>query len=561
MARRLPGTIRSPSIFRAAERLHHCRRFSNARKAQLLDEFRASGKTATDFEEEKNLFEGAVRRWGACESRIRSAPADHMASGVPERYAMVNARVLQWLVPRFFLEGDQTSPSMIRRQAKIIAEELKLPKFKASSGWIRQLARRHALVAVVLHGERASADVAAAQAYAGPHFQDMMRREGVTPRRTFNADETLGFYRQRRRKTIVPVGMRRRVRGVKQDLASLGVLTVIGAGGDVGSLLFTGKPRVPRGMESFADLDDGGATLDGRVENFLYAQTPIGWVSRAAFNLWLIHAFVPFAEVHCRHIQETSRVLLLIDGCPVHFTALLELWRTCCGGAVDVDPAKPAQISVADPGVIVNRGLREPSGAPRDGREVVVRGAIAQHGADITVRNLTVKVRFLPPNTTSLMQPCDMGWIRRLKQAWSRHMDEMISLTPGGQSIKDMQSFDAADYIAQVTEAAMSVPRPEARKHWDSILHDIGSHFDTAREHATRLEEQLAILLARAAEPDCSGQGDVADALAAAAAGQVDDAGDDDSTDLSEAGDGCEDDLDAVEDALVSDVGTDDVDP
>eukprot|EP01013_Petalomonas_cantuscygni_P036640 TRINITY_DN671_c0_g1_i1.p1 TRINITY_DN671_c0_g1~~TRINITY_DN671_c0_g1_i1.p1 ORF type:complete len:282 (+),score=56.86 TRINITY_DN671_c0_g1_i1:909-1754(+) len=262
-------------------------------------------------------------------------------------------------------------------------------------------------------------------------------------------------------------------------------------------------------------------------------------------------------------IKEALRVMLLIDGCTIHYTAMLELWRKC-HGSINVVADEPVRINVTNPAAIVNPGTKEASGSPRDAWEISIRDHIRAHGIDVRVGSLLIKVRFLPANTTSIIQPCDMGWINRLKQAWCRRLDSDIGRTAGGQTVKAMQVFDAIDYMDEVVQAAWMVPPADIVRYWNPLREGVSGRADVARDATERLEERLAILLGHVADPagdagGCQGVAAAAAAEAVAAAGGENGETDDQGAGVTpdSGGAGHQGDLDDAEGFLAADAGVD----
>ena len=93
-----------------------------------------------------------------------------------------------------------------------------------------------------------------------------------------------------------------------------------------------------------------------------YSQ-PNSWMDSNLFESWFHDRFVPYVKKFCNQNNISYKILILIDNSPVH-------------------PPTETLIS-------------------RDGN---------------------VKVKFLPPNTTSILQPMDQGIIEATKRRYKKHL-------------------------------------------------------------------------------------------------------------------------------------------
>ena len=86
------------------------------------------------------------------------------------------------------------------------------------------------------------------------------------------------------------------------------------------------------------------------------------------------------------------------------------------------------------------------------------------HLQSISIEDENVRVVFLPPNMTSLLQPLDQGIIRCVKASYTRQVFEIIraaiDVDPNLQVMDCWKSFTAADTITFI-EAAMDELKPE----------------------------------------------------------------------------------------------------
>ena len=107
----------------------------------------------------------------------------------------VEKLLLVWLNEKQ-LAGDSVSEGLICEKARHLHDDLSktIPgtsaaqEFKANRGWFEKFKRRTGLHNVVRHGEAASSDSAAAEAYKAT-FANFIEEEGYVPHQVFNCDE------------------------------------------------------------------------------------------------------------------------------------------------------------------------------------------------------------------------------------------------------------------------------------------------------------------------------------------------------------------------------------
>ena len=102
------------------------------------------------------------------------------------------------------LAGDTVSEAIIAEKALHLHSDIKKRQagtssssddFKASHGWFEKFKRRTGIHSVIRHGEAASSDAKAAEAYKAS-FITMVNEEGYVPHQVFNADETGLFWKK-----------------------------------------------------------------------------------------------------------------------------------------------------------------------------------------------------------------------------------------------------------------------------------------------------------------------------------------------------------------------------
>ncbi|XP_044533500.1 tigger transposable element-derived protein 1-like [Gracilinanus agilis] len=102
------------------------------------------------------------------------------------------------------------------------------------------------------------------------------------------------------------------------------------------------------------------------------------------------------------------------------------------------------------------------------------------HPESIAIEDPNVQVLFLPPNTTSLLQPLSQGIIRCIKAIYTRQVFEMIQAAidanPNIEIMDCWKSFSIADAITFI-KGAMDELKPETvnacwKNLWSEVVHD-----------------------------------------------------------------------------------------
>ncbi|XP_068233545.1 tigger transposable element-derived protein 1-like [Palaemon carinicauda] len=82
------------------------------------------------------------------------------------------------------------------------------PDFKASRGWFEKFKKRTGIHSVVRHGEAASSDTKAAEAFVKT-FDELALQEGYSLQQVFNCDETGLFWKKMPRRTFITAELKR----------------------------------------------------------------------------------------------------------------------------------------------------------------------------------------------------------------------------------------------------------------------------------------------------------------------------------------------------------------
>ncbi|XP_032875006.1 jerky protein homolog [Amblyraja radiata] len=136
------------------------------------------------------------------------------------------------------------------------------------------------------------------------------------------------------------------------------------------------------------------------------------WVTREMFTNWFNNHFVPAARAHCRKagLVENCKILLLLDNCSAH------------------------------------------------------------PPAEVLVKNNVFSI-YLPPNVTSLIQPCDQGILRSMKTKYKYFfLNCMLAAVNRGVDIKDfLKEFTLKDVIYALVNAWKDVTKSTLKNAWHKL--------------------------------------------------------------------------------------------
>jgi hypothetical protein len=398
----------------------------------------------------------------------------------------LEAELLAWAVP-LWEAGVEITTTMLQGRASMIAKDKKITEFRSSSSWVAGFKARHGIVFSPLHGEKASADVKAAKDYP-PVFRAMVASLGVTEEYMFNADESLLYTKLRRQGTLCPAALVRDLRAGKKSKCRIGMtVTTCADGTNEVPMLFSGTAKLPRHMVQQGDkkvVDDVRGSPDG---THLYYPSQKGWISRGAIKHYLTRVL----PEHIRRKQQEKGVsgpaLLIVDGCGIHFTALLSIYAAIGDGPVDDGP-------VAMDCCRYTPDSRDDSrAAERTPQQARAMKAIREHGADLKFDNFTLHIRVLPPNTTSLLQPADQGLIAQIKSRWRTELDSRVCRAGTAAEAKAaLKEIPVMDVMGFVANALRSVGFSSTVAYWKALKDE------TYEPYGEVLERKLADVRATA---------------------------------------------------------------
>ncbi|XP_030179530.1 tigger transposable element-derived protein 1-like [Lynx canadensis] len=179
------------------------------------------------------------------------------------------------------LAGDTVTENFICEKAKALYTDLvsKLPGtstekeegFKASRGWFDNFKRRSGIRSVAKHGEAASLDAKAAEAFA-TEFQKLMVSECYLPEQVFNCDETSGDFK------VKP--------------------------------LLVYHSENPRAFKK--------CKIQKSQLNVMWRSNSKAWVTRMLFIEWINEVFGPAVKKYLLEKNLPLKALLVMDNAPAH---------------------------------------------------------------------------------------------------------------------------------------------------------------------------------------------------------------------------------------------------
>ncbi|CAG2205244.1 unnamed protein product [Mytilus edulis] len=267
-------------------------------------------------------------------------------------------------------KGIPISGPIIQEKALQIADELTIPDFKASNGWLDRWKSRYSVHAFKVNGESASVDTTTVEEYR-TRLPDITK--GYTQADIFNCDETGLFYRALPDKTL---GVKdQSCKGGKNRKERLTVMFACSSTGEKLKPLVIGKSYNPR---CFKNVNKGNLPVT-------YYSNKKAWMTTNAFIDWL-------RTVNTTMRLQRRHILMFLDNA-------------------------------------------------------------SSHSKELNLSNLTLK--FLPANTTSVLQPLDQGIIRAFKARYRKLMiSSLLTKIDQTQSASELcREINVLDAIYWVTRA------------------------------------------------------------------------------------------------------------
>jgi hypothetical protein len=264
------------------------------------------------------------------------------------------------------LAGDTVTENLICEKAKALYADIvsKLPgtstqneeDFKASRGWFDNFKRRSGIHSVVRHGEAASSDAKAAEAFVA-EFQKLMVYECYLPQQVFNCDETGLFWKKMPKRTYI-TAEENAMPGHKPMKDRLTLLLCANASGD-----FKVKPLLVYHSENPRAFKK--RKVQKSQLNVMWRSNSKAWITRILFVEWINEVFGPAVKKYLLEKNFPLKVLLVVDNAPAHPPNLED---------------------------------------------------------DLLEEFEFIKIKFLPPNTTPLLQPMDQQVISNFKKLYTKSL-------------------------------------------------------------------------------------------------------------------------------------------
>jgi hypothetical protein len=418
-----------------------------------------SRKVFPNAEKLDHLKQWEQSRWQKCAGALKRAdPAGFSAKG--GEHPAIEEHVKKWLDKRTSWPGHLVTSGMVR----VAAEEHASSKgtvFKASKAWCLRFRRRYSFVHVRMRGEMASADLEAAAAYPA-QLKQLLTDLNLEVEQIYNCDETLLFPRLRSQYGVCPLEAARGVRGVKSDKSRFGMLlTTCADGHHRVPPMFAHTSITPHGMVGYTEIQKPLKMSDDGTH--FYCCTHNGWISREIFSYYLV-VVLP-ADIATK---PTKRALLLIDGCSHHYTSIFEVYLANADkGDAGVDGAVAIDATGHVPTIT---SAYRPSPARTIAQQQVMK-RIHDYGADITVGEVRLHVRVMPPRTSAAIQPCDQGLISWLKAQWRGELGRrLVSAESPDDAKKVLSGIKPMHVMSFLTERLRNISPEVGRKYWSAVL-------------------------------------------------------------------------------------------
>ncbi|XP_069167432.1 tigger transposable element-derived protein 1-like [Procambarus clarkii] len=361
-----------------------------------------------------------------------------LTSKRPKLLEDVERLLLVWMNEQQ-LHGNCVSEAIVCAKARVLYVDLvrKIPGassedeevFRASRGWFENFKKRSSIHSVVQHGEAASSDKGAAEAFV-PEFQKFVDQERFLPQQVFNCDETGLFWKKLTKRTYI-TQEEQSLPGHKQMKDRLTLVQCANASGDckVKPLLVYHSEN-PRVFKAFK--------VHKTRLNVMWRSNKRSWVTQIFFSEWVNDVFGPTVRNYLVDKQLPLKALLVLDNAPAH----------------------PRQLQ-----------------------------------DDLFPENQFITIKFLPPDTTPLLQPMDQQVIANFKKLY---MKALLERCVHGVPERDFEGFGPAP-----ASASAPVDDPEALLVDDIVAlgHTLGLEVDAAdvqelvEEHSDELttEELLEL--------------------------------------------------------------------
>ena len=323
--------------------------------------------------------------------------------------------------------------------------------FKGSDDWWTCFRDRHDLITLAkLYGQAGSANFEGAEAFI-PRFKAITKafqEKGML----YNFDESLMHLRiQKSTHVVVRRIDRRCVRGLKKDNLRVGI----------GACLCADGTKVTPVVCHTADFPQPWTKKTGIVQvedqPYIYHHTKHGWVTTDAFMRWFT-TFVDHVKAKAQEKHWPQTAMLLMDNASYHCTVFLELARHATT-VVDDEEDWPVIIMMGswDPPInalLPQRGWVVTSTLEHERQRAA---AIRERGVFVSWKGVRIRVLWLPPRTTSILQPADAGFFKMLGDRVAGRRKLLSPVLPVGSGILDL------------VHAHWSIPEDSVLKSWSAL--------------------------------------------------------------------------------------------
>jgi hypothetical protein len=131
------------------------------------------------------------------------------------------------------------------------------------------------------------------------------------------------------------------------------------------------------------------------------------------------------------------------------------------------------------------------SGQPR--KALLLIDNAPSHASENELRSNNIKVMFLPPNVTALMQPMDQGVLENFKRHYRRNLlESILERVDGGEGLMDcLKAINLKNVVYWAADAWNKVKSSTLQKSWAKIIHQEDLILETNDEEEVPLHEMM----------------------------------------------------------------------